>query len=236
MRFICILIFISLLAVVPSLAQQSVTVQNEEKGRIQKWQEDIDYLASELPQRHKNLFFQLPETDFKKEIQKLKDGLLDISDEEIIWRLSRIVALIGDAHTTVYYKTKIAFPYTLYWFKEGIYVINTISEYKQILNCRMVQINSIPVEKVVEALKLGIPHENLAQIKKSAPYYLAMPEFLYGANLIQERNEAVFTFENEQGKLFNVPLSAVSLKTKPQWIVANNDEDDLPLYRKNRDK
>ena len=235
-RFICLIIFVSLLAVGTVQALQSTDGQDEEKTRIKKWQEDIDYLASELPQRHKNLFFQLSESDFKQKIQKLKNELSDINDEEIIWRLFQIVASIGDGHTTLYYKTKIAFPYSLYWFKEGIYVINTVPEYKHILNCRLVQIDFIPVEKVVEALKLGISHENQAQIKKSAPYYLAMAEHLYGAHLIEEKDKAVFTFEDKKGKQFHVPMKAVSLKTKPQWIVSNSDDDDLPLYRQNRDK
>jgi hypothetical protein len=235
-RFICFLIFTSLLAVGPFLAIQSSSVQAKPKSRVESWREDIDFLASELPKRHKNLFFQLSESEFKHKIQELKDALSNLSDEEVIWGLSRIVASIGDAHTALQYKTSIAFPFTLYWFKEGIYAVNTVPEYKQILNCRLVQINTFSLEKIAEVLKQGIPHENLAQIKSSIPYHLVMPEYLYGARLIQEKDRAVFTFENEEGKQFRVPVNAVSLKSKPQWIVQTEDQGDLPLYRKNRDK
>ena len=230
----CVLIFMSLPAVRPTLSSQTTSRQQEELNRTERWQEDINTLAAELPQSHKNLFFQLTESEFKQGIQKLKDELSEISDEEVIWRLSQIVASVGDAHTGLRYNTKIAFPFTLYWFKQGIYVVNTVPEYKEILNCRLVKVNSHSVEKVLEALRLGISHENLAQIKNSAPYYMTMPEYLYGAHIIQERDNAVFTFENELGEPFSISIEAVSLKTKPQWIVSNSDEDDLPLYRKNR--
>ncbi|MBN1273295.1 MAG: peptidase S41 [Candidatus Aminicenantes bacterium] len=220
----------------PALSQQSAPVQHEEKSRVQKWQEDIDEMASELPKRHKNLFFQLTKSTFKQEIQNLKKDLPDLSDEEIIWRLSCIVASAGDSHTSLRYQTKIAFPFTLYWFQKGIYAINTVPEYKHILNRRLVKINNKPIEKVVETLKKGISHENEAQIKSSAPYFIAMAEYLYGAHVIEEKDKANFTFEMEKGKPFDVHMEAISLKTKPEWIVSNENEENLPLYRQNRDK
>lgn len=235
-RIMCHVIIVSLFVFGLMPGIQASEVQAEEKSRIQKWQEDIDYLASELAQRHKNLFFQISESEFMREIQKLKADLPDLHDEEIVWRISQIVASVGDAHSSIRFKTTIAFPFTLYWFKEGIYVINTVAEHQQILNCRLVRINDLPIDNVVETLKQGISHENQAQIKNSVPYYLAMAEYLFGAHVITEKDKAVFSFENKQGERLRVPLQAVSLKIQPQWVIANSDESELPLYRRNRDK
>ncbi len=230
------LFYILLLAGRPIHSLQAKNTLIEKPNRIARWQEDIDELAAKLPQRHKNLFFKFSESDFKQEIQKLRDELPNIKDEEVIWRLFQIIASVGDAHTALRFQTQIAFPFTLYWFKQGIYTINTVPEYREILNCRLTKVNFLPIEEVIEALKRGISHENMAQIKNSAPYYVTMPEYLYGANLIPAKDNAVFIFENEQGKQIQVNISAVSLKTQPKWILTNTNEDDLPLYRKNRDK
>ncbi len=235
-RLFYMLIFVSMMVMGSTLPSHPNRAQNEAPNRIQRWQEDIDELAAELPHLHKNLFFKLSEKDFKQEIHKLTDELPDLDDEEVIWRLSQIVASVGDAHTALRYKTQIAFPFTLYWFKQGIYTINTVPEYREILNCRLAKVNFLPIEEVIGALKRGISHENLAQIKNSAPYYVTMPEYLYGANLIRAKDSAVFTFENEQGHQLQVNIRAVSLDTKPTWIVSDRDEDDLPLYRQNKDK
>ncbi len=235
-RLFYMLMLVSLMARGATLPYQPTRTQNEAPNRTQRWQEDIDELAAKLPQLHINLFFKSSESDFKQDIQKLKDALPNIKDEEVIWRLSQIVASVGDAHTALRFQTRIAFPFTLYWFKQGIYAINTVPEYREILNCRLTKVNFLPIEKVIEALKRGISHENLAQIKNSAPYYITMPEYLYGANLIPAKDSAVFTFENELGQQLQVNISAASLKTQPQWILSNTDEDDLPLYRQNKDK
>lgn len=235
-RLICMLIITFFLMTGTVFPRQAVPAQPEEKSPVQKWMEDIDTLAAELPQKHKNLYFRLSESAFKQKIQALKDCLPGLSDEEIIWRLSRIIASVGDSHTTLRYQTKIAFPFSLYWFKNGIYVINTVPEYKHILYRRLVGVNGKPMGEVLEILKQGIPHENHAQVKNYFPYYLTMAEYLYGARLIEDKDKARFTFVDKDGAAFEAAMTAVSLKTKPEWVVTGTGEGELPLYRRNRDK
>lgn len=208
----------------------------QEKSRQEKWIEDIDQLASELPAKHKNLFYKRPEDEFRKNIQELKKAVPELSDEEIVFSLSCIVASVGDAHTSLYFRPNIAFPLTLYWFKDGIYVIDTAPEYKKILHCRLTGVNQKSLDEVIKILSAGIPHENTAQIKKSAPYYLVLSEFLYGAGIIDKKEYAEYGFQSTGGEEFTMELKSISMKNRFPSAAQKTPEESLPLYRRNRNK
>ena len=208
----------------------------EEKSRREKWIGDIDQLAVELPAKHKDLFNKKPEGEFKNDIQELKEALPELSDEEIIFSLSCIVASVGDAHTSLYFQPGIAFPLTLYWFKDGIYVIDTAPEYEKILHCRLIGIDQKSVDEVIKVISRGIPHENSAQIKKSVPYHLVLAEFLYGAGIIDSKERAEYGFQSQGGEKFTVELESISMKNRFPSVAPKIPEDILPLYRRNRDK
>lgn len=208
----------------------------QEKSRQEKWIEDIDQLAVELPAKHKDLFNKRPEDEFKKDIQKLKEAVLELSDEEVLYSLSCIVASVGDAHTSLYFQPSIAFPLTLYWFKDGIYVIDTAPEYKKILYCRLTEVDQRSLDEVIKVISRGIPHENSAQIKKSVPYYLVLSEYLYGAGIIDNKESATYGFQPQEGEEFTVELKSISMKNRFPSVAPKIPEDNLPLSRRNRDK
>lgn len=224
-----LLLIVILAGCFPLTAQQ-------EKSRQEKWVDDIDQLAAELPANHKDLFNKKPEDEFKKDIQKLKEALPELSDEEIIFSLSCIVASVGDAHTSLYFQPSMAFPLTLYWFKDGIFVIDTSPEYKKILHCRLVTVSQKSLDEVIKELSRGIPHENSAQIKRSVPYYLVLSEFLYGAGIIDNKESAEYGFQSREGENFTVELKSISMKNQFPSAAPKTPEDSLPLYRRNRSK
>jgi hypothetical protein len=224
-----ILLIVGILFFLPNI---SGAVPRQEKSRAEKWVEDIDQLASELPRRHKNLFHTRSQADFNSDIRELKQSVSVMSDEAVIFALSRIVAAFGDSHTTLGYRPRIAFPLTFYWFKEGIFCINILPEYRPALDCRLVAIANKPIDRIIQTLALAIPHENQSQLKKSIPGYLVFADMLYGAGIIADSKTEVFTFENNQGKRFELELPSISLTSKFQPITSTKPDAPLPLYRK----
>ena len=207
---------------------------HEEKTRAEKWTEDIDQLAQELPAKHINLFSQFSEKDFLEQIVQLKRKISDLSDKELIFRLSCLIASFGDAHTSLNVMPRQAFPFTLGWFKEGIYVINTLPEYEKILFCRLLKMNDHSIDDVISTLSRAISHENEAQIKKSMPFALIQVGLLLGAKIIDDPESAVFTFQKDGEDPFSMEIDSMSMKEKFNPIIVTENEDDLPLYRRNR--
>ncbi|HNC42620.1 MAG TPA: hypothetical protein PLU80_00460, partial [Acidobacteriota bacterium] len=61
------------------LAQESKPVPSS-LPRDEAWRQDVQFLAKELPKRHKNLFFHLKKADFNRSIRQLDTTLPKLSD------------------------------------------------------------------------------------------------------------------------------------------------------------
>lgn len=235
LRFAVITILsLILAAALLGLDLSSSSLRIQDNTRVQKWQEDIDQLATELPEKHKDLFHSRPRADFESDISQLKGSLHTMTEQEVIFSLSKIVAAFGDAHTMLGYRPKVAFPLSLYWFQEGIFCINSLKEHREILDCRLLAIDGKPLEKVIDILTLAIAHENSSQLKKSIPNYLVYAEILYGAGIVSEQEKAVFTFENKHGQRFDVRLPSISMKSGFRPISSPRPNTPPPLYRKHQ--
>jgi len=199
-----------------------------------RWTRDLDVLAAELPRRHKNLYFTISETEFGQRIDELKARIPSLNPDEILAGLLQLVASIGDAHTTVGYRPRRGLPLMLYWFKDGIYVLNTIGEYGEILHGRITALGGRPIEEVVFALASVIPHENQAQLRNQVPNFLADTAILHGLKLIPSPESVSLEVLTDAGKAVTVEMTPIAFSTKPSWLVDTSDENGAPLYLRRR--
>lgn len=201
--------------------------------RYEKWLQDITFLQETLPDKHKNLFFQINKEDFHKQIESLKSDIPRLNDDELTVRLSEIIASIGDAHTRVSFDSSKIFPFNFYWFKEGIYCINTTETYKNVLNKRLIKVNGIDVKDVLTKLNKIVPSENEWHFRSQATNYLIIPQVLKGLHLL-EGNEMEFTFADSKGDLQTI--KAIPENSRDIQTIAPKDNNELPLYRRNRNE
>lgn len=227
-RNIIILIFIFISAGIIALI---LGVYNNERSI--SWRNDIDYLSEELPKKHVNLFFKLSEKEFSKEIKTLKRNVYKLNDDEIMIELMKILTDIGDEHTTVNYFNGEIFPLRVYWFEDGLYVIDTIPEYNQINECRISKINGVDIDEILKEVTNLIPNSNNQWVKYNAPNLLMYTNILYGMGIIDSKDKATYTFINNAGIEFSIEIKSSKIDNI-SWI--GKDKESLPLYRKNTDK
>jgi hypothetical protein len=205
--------------------------------RIDMWEKDIDYLADKLPKKHKNLFFKLTEEEFNNKINTLKDSLDEMNDDEIMMGIQRIVASVGDKHTTTNISAGIMFPMELYWFKDGFYVINTSPEYEKIMYCKVKKINNKDIDSIIEEVSKTISHENKASIKSQMPFRIEIASVLHGLGIIDNTDSAQFTFEDKNGECIDVEMKSTGGDYVFENILGKGKEGQtVPLYMKNSDK
>ncbi|MBI6875654.1 S41 family peptidase [Clostridium aciditolerans] len=209
------------------------------KDRNSKWTKDIEYLAKVLPEKHKNLFSKITKDEFDSEINNLKKELPNMNDDEVKIGIQKIVASVGDAHTQCTFdSTKKIYPISLYWFKDGIYVCNTIDKYKNIQYCKLVKVNGKDIKEVEASIAKIISHENDSQVKNMLPQYLALPEILHGLKIVSNGDKANFTFEDKEKHLYDVEIEAITLDENSKdlfkkSLVDKLDDNTRPLYRRN---
>jgi hypothetical protein len=197
---------------------------------------DVDLFARELPRRHKNLFFKLKAPEFKALVDGFKASLPGLNEDEYRVGFSRLAASIGDAHTSLRPPIEHAFPVMLYWFKEGIFLTNTVREYATVLYQKLVSVNGHPIDEVIQAFGGILSHENDAQLRNTVPQVLASAEALHGLRLIPDAGKGVFTFEDERGRRTDVAMTPLSMGAAPVWAVDTRDLSAWPLYMRERQK
>ncbi len=228
--FLAIVMAAALAAAHPGVLQKT----GEQIHERDQWAADLDLLAKELPARHKNLYFKTTPEKFQAGVAALKARIPKLSRPQFLTELARLVASVGDSHTSLTVIPQKAFPLKLYWFNEGISVIDTTSEFARLLNGRLTAVDGHPIEEVVRAFSGIIPHDNEAQVKDFVPRFLASSEHLLGLGLIADPEEAVFTVRTPAGgtasaRMRSLPLSAIKTVS---WAAPAVDPARLPLYRR----
>jgi hypothetical protein len=94
----------------------------------QAWRQDLQFLATEIPARHKNAFHTIPRDQFEKLVSKLGLQIPSLNNNQIVIDLMRITASIGDGHTHVEIPPNFhSFPIELYWFDDSLQVVKGCS-------------------------------------------------------------------------------------------------------------
>ncbi len=123
--------------------------------RKEIWTKDINYLKTELPRLHKNLFFKTDQKEFNQKINSIIHEIDNLKDIEIYIALQEVMALMGDDHTSIYdprLPEYGKFPIYLNYFEDGIYILNTTPEYRNLLMCKVIAFNNHPIEDVISTV------------------------------------------------------------------------------------
>lgn len=209
------------------------------QAKDKKWIEDVDSLYRELSKLHKNLYFNISEADFLESINGLKRDVPILEDYEIKLQIAKIIASVGDAHTSINLPVYYLCPLEFYWFSDGIYAVNTSKVDEAMLYKRLTHIDGMEIEQVIETLGTIISHENQSFLKSLLPKYLPAIELLYGLKIARRFDGLTFTFEDERGNLKDCFMKSYPFKEsidKLQLNKAKITENRLPFYRKNADK
>ena len=195
----------------------------------EKWREDLRFLAEELPKKHKNAFHRLSRRQFEKMVADLDARLPDLSDEEIILGMARIVARIGDGHTSLgWYWAFPRVPMNLFWFGKELRVVRVAKEFPRVNGARLVKIGGVPVEKVYEQTREYISQAESEQfVLHASGQLLARPVLLKILGLTKETDRATYEFVDLQGKRFSLEMKAAPPGEKIEWIVPYKT---APLY------
>ena len=213
---------------------------------VTEWRQDLQYLATELPRRHINVFHQMTPAQFQSAVNALDADIPSLPDHVIAVRLAQIVAMVGDAHTTMYLASGLypirRYPLTTRVFKEAGYVTDVTSatretnrgkaSYARALGMRVVRIGDFDISKAGMLVASVISAENEAWIKAMIPPYLTSPEVLNALGILPDMEHGRFTFADANGRQFEMEFSPVAftapINTFPAPYLARAP---IPLYR-----
>jgi hypothetical protein len=228
-----LLLFIFFL-LVPELCFSRLSAASGEK----KWHKDLKALRKQLRSLHANLFFKITPDEFNQAVDDLDASISSLPDHEIIIGMTRIVAMVGDAHTRLdWEQTATSFrtyPLRLYWFSDGLYVTATTADYRSALGAKLIQIGGTDIDQVYASVRSLIAHDNEWWLRQRVPDYIVVPEILNALKILPDMEKGHFVFEDDRGTRFAQDFVPVSQDSNIAWLEwPNPAERSAPLYQKN---
>jgi hypothetical protein len=228
-RTIALVILVACWQSIACVARANVKATIADSLTKEQWREDLEYLAKELPRRHKNAFHTISRAQFERAIAELNAAIPSLQEHEILVGLRRIIAMVGDAHTALAPQENFhRYPLTLYWFGNDLRVLRTSSQYQRALGSRVVGIGSANLAEATVRVSTLVPHENEQFLRYGNTSLLASAEVLQALKISPDLKRAQWTFEDSEGKRFALDIEAVALNAKVEWL---STLKEVPLYR-----
>jgi hypothetical protein len=205
----------------------------------QKWRVDLHYLSVEMPKRHKNLFHSVTREQFDSAVSRLNERIPSLTRNQILVELARIVAMVGDGHTSLFPFLNPTlglhrYPIKFYVFKEGLYVQRGAPAYREVVGGKVVRIGNLDAEKAYRRMSEIVNRDNQMMVKEVTPDWLGFPEFLEGLGIVDTVEDAALTVDKD-GKQITVHLKPITMEAAHNltWVDASDGTaNPLPLWRK----
>lgn len=137
------------------------------------WDADLDYLALELPARHCNFFAVHDREYFLAGINAIKAERGTLDDFGTALKTQQLIAQFGDSHTrldiTPLADRSRILPVRLLWTSDGLHVLDTTPDNKELPGRRITAVNGVPVATVIDSLSTLFTVDNKAIVKSWIP-------------------------------------------------------------------
>lgn len=219
------LLLIGLLLLIPCKSQTLSQID---------WKSDLDFLARELPQKHVGLFTIRTQKEFEEGLEQIKLNSDTTSDLGVAIKLQQLIAGFGDSHSFVNYNQFIdpnqLLPFQLYEFSDGLYILKTTSEYKELLGRQLISINGIPVQKIADSLSTLITRDNASIIKNRLPNLFSSKPLLEHFGFVKQTDISL-TSKDSTGQMKTILM-------KPEVMDKFNNvvfqQVSIPICNKNQ--
>lgn len=212
------------------------------------WQYDLKFLQRTVHSDYSFLLKKISAKQFDSAVDKLYRSIPSLKDNEILAGFARIVSLFKYGHTDLGWREAPVeyhvVPINFYWFSDGLYVEGADEKYQKIVGAKLLKVEGLPIDKVLESIKPLVPAENDQYFKAYGLDYLTIPEALHAQKVSRELKTTIkYTFEKDGG-IFEQTITAVPPFRFPrqygfvkagEWI-SSREQSTTPYYLKNLDK
>lgn len=227
----------------------SVTYTDTSKITPADWQSDLRFLQTLVHKDYSFLLKKVTPADFDSAVEQLYKELPAMQDHERLAGLARIVSLFKYGHTSLsWFQSPFKYHVALvnfYWFSDGLYAEGADKKYAAIIGAKLIKVEGMPIEQVLERLKPLVPVENDQYYKAYGLDMLNRPEALHAQGITKELKRTIrYSFEKE-GKIievevatkekFDLPREYGFTKQEGEWASARS-QGSTPFYLKHLDK
>jgi len=177
-----------------------------------QWRADLDYLVEALGREHRNLFHSVSRESFDGAVRSLRARIPALDEHEIVVELARLVALVGDGHTSLPLVAIPGFrryPLRLYHYADGLCVQAIAREHGATAGARLLAIGDTPATDAYDAMRPLISRDNEMGVKAAAPELLTIPEVLHARGVLADPEQATYVVQRPSGERVTCALRPV---------------------------
>lgn len=215
--------------------------------RDEQWRYDLDFFARRMNQMHVDLYAKVSKEKFLGDLERLKHDVPKLQDRQILVRLTRIVASVGDGHTRLRLSRDDAppaprLPVRLYQFDDGLFITSIDPKHadESVLGAKVLKVGPMPVESALEAVKPYCSVDNPMGYLSEPARQLELPWFLEAIGGAADDRGAELTIRRRDGSEQTVKLDPIVIKREeiPSAFIRANKfaSAPTPLYLKDPDK
>ncbi|HSY77516.1 MAG TPA: hypothetical protein VK890_11700, partial [Bacteroidia bacterium] len=185
---------------------------------------DLDKYKIDMTVLDIDPFEKISKEEFIKETDRIKEDTATKNIDELLVELMKVNAELMDEHSEIsgYGNVKVM-PFVFSWFNEGLYIIKTEPDHNNCLYGKLIAINHIPIERVIEKITTLLPDKNEGYVKGQVTEALRLNRILHGLDIINRTD--------------SVPLTLVEASNDTvNRMVAFKDENDIRFNKYGRSK
>ncbi len=163
---------------------------------VDQWRADLQFLAHEMPLKHKDLFHTMTPDTFRQAVNQLNADIPTLNDDQIALRLFEIAAMPVDSHTGPRGLPQDSyFPLRLRHYDDGLYVESAAPKYADAVGGRLVSIGSTDANAIYTQLLAVMPHDagNPGLLEVIGPLLMTSGRVLHGLGVEPTSDSATFT-------------------------------------------
>ncbi|MDC7224645.1 MAG: hypothetical protein PQJ60_12950, partial [Spirochaetales bacterium] len=173
------------------------------------WQADVEKAVRFLEENHGDLYHQVSPELFHDEKKRLLGDLAHLSPYERYLRLQRLVALVGDGHTSLSGSfSQSTYPFRLEEIGGEWCVVRAGEEFRLILGARLREVDGKGPEEIRDRLTPYLSHDNQIDLDYRAVRRVSEGELLFHAGVTASPEGADFRFEGLEGEEIRLFLEA----------------------------
>lgn len=187
--------------------------------------EDLEFLKTELPKRHKNLFAKISEQEFNRKIDEIERVSKTLNIENFEIELYKLIKDIGDEHTRIEPTYTTVLPVNFDFFREGIFVTGTDTLHAQLLYKKLTAVEKTSIQEIIKEFEKIVKTDNPSYFDVSFQRFINNPRVLKGMNITQSDSAVNFLLDNARYEIPALPVENFSSKSAAGLLRNGNNDN-----------
>lgn len=238
--FILLVVFLSLFLMyvhINTSKNELIFFKGESREiRKKKLEEDLEYFENVMLKKYQREHRNISDDNFKKEINNLRLKLDNLTDNEFVVEIQRIMSMFREGHLSFNILNQALLPFESKVFDDGIYIIRTEKEYEKYIYYKILAINDIDINTILKKIENIVSGDSSKCLKYGVDKYINNVDYLLGLGIVKNINNVKLSIE-KNGEVIDVVFKTKinrDIEVKKEVFSEIEDYNNIKLKMKQK--